>query len=288
MRGLGVRVERMHIFALIGKLKQVCNFTSDKRKSAKLDWVLETVQTLKDEGAKVLMFSQYREYGIRALEKPLRKFGVVKYTSEMSQKQRDDAVREFQEDQDKTVFLSTLKTGGLGISLTAASYVIHFDHWWNPAVMRQAEDRAHRIGQKSEERVTVYRLWTKDTIEQRIYKILERKEKLFTEVVDSMSDKGLARLVTDEELYGLLGLDDLLEAKKKAKPKEEVPAKELSVGDIYERLNRLEPRKFEEIIADLFQALGYKVKTTRFTRDGGIDIFAAPVRIVAFCAEADR
>jgi hypothetical protein len=99
--------------------------------------------------------------------------------------------------------LLSLRAGGQGLNLQEASYVVHFDRWWNPAVENQATDRAHRMGQIHP--VTVYNYTTLDSIEERIEEILERKRALFAAVVDQVS-LDVRKLLSPAELYGLLGL----------------------------------------------------------------------------------
>jgi SNF2 family DNA or RNA helicase len=101
------------------------------------------------------------------------------------------------------VLAVSLRAGGVGLNLQRASYVFHFDRWWNPAVEWQAEDRAHRLGQELP--VTVYRLVTAGTIEERIHAILAGKEALFRQVVEGAPPPALSGLTMDE-LFGLLEL----------------------------------------------------------------------------------
>ena len=98
------------------------------------------------------------------------------------------------------VFLISLKAGGTGLNLTAATMVIHFDPWWNMAAQNQATDRAHRIGQKQV--VTVYKLLTKDTLEEKIQKLQERKAQLSDEIITEGSIQDT--LATKEELFAIL------------------------------------------------------------------------------------
>ena len=98
----------------------------------------------------------------------------------------------------------SLRAGGLGLNLQEASYVFHLDRWWNPAVERQAEDRAHRIGQTV--KVNVIKYSCTDTIEERIDQILERKQKLFDQLIDDVS-LDLSTRFSGEELFSLFGLD---------------------------------------------------------------------------------
>jgi len=105
---------------------------------------------------------------------------------------RGDAVALFAADPDRRVLVASLRTGGVGLNLTAASVVFHFDRWWNPAVEAQAEDRAHRIGQTRP--VQVFAYLTPDSIEQRIGEILDEKRALFTDIIENVTTASLRRL----------------------------------------------------------------------------------------------
>ena len=121
-------------------------------------------------------------------------------TGATSKEKRAQMVRAFNED-DTSVFCISLKAGGTGLNLTAADIVIHYDPWWNLAVQNQATDRAHRIGQQNV--VSVYRLFMKDTIEERIRALQERKRELADEI---LSGEGIGQaLISREEVLELLG-----------------------------------------------------------------------------------
>jgi len=119
-------------------------------------------------------------------------------TGDVDSAERARIVAEFKRDPTRRLLLLSLRAGGLGLNLTEASCVFHFDRWWNPAVETQAEDRAHRIGQRSPVHVFAY-LCT-DTIEQRIHEILAAKRELFADVVDGVVTGQLGRLNIDELL----------------------------------------------------------------------------------------
>src|SRR5262249_9589571 len=110
----------------------------------------------------------------------------------------------FQQEEENRVLLMSTKAGGLGITLTRASYVFHVDMWWNPASAAQAEDRVHRIGQ--EKTVFVTTSLTVGTVEERIQEIIARKRELFKRVIDDLSDANLSAALTEEELFGLFNL----------------------------------------------------------------------------------
>jgi SNF2 family DNA or RNA helicase len=124
------------------------------------------------------------------------------YHGGMTAPARDQEVRRFNEGETRALALS-IRAGGVGLNLQSASYVFHFDRWWNPAVEWQAEDRAHRLGQKLP--VTVYRLICAGTVEERIHALLEAKQALFREVVEGAPPPEAAALTIDE-LFGLLDL----------------------------------------------------------------------------------
>ena len=112
-------------------------------------------------------------------------------------------INRFKSDSSRKVLVLSLRAGGLGLNLQEASYVFHFDRWWNPAVEHQAEDRTHRLGQTSP--VHVYQYTCENTIEERIEQILIHKQALFDELVDDVSIDLKSRL-TAEELFGLFDL----------------------------------------------------------------------------------
>ncbi|MDP3062316.1 MAG: DEAD/DEAH box helicase [Chloroflexota bacterium] len=199
----GENITIQHVLALITRLKQICNFDPVAGESAKLEWLQDYLEAAAEETSKALVFSQFVQT-LNKIEPQLRDYRPLKYTGDLTEKERDRVVQSFQEDAEHRVMLVSLKAGGTGITLTAANYVVHFDSWWNPAVMAQAEDRVHRIGQNKT--VFVSTLVAEDTIEERIQRLLERKRHLFNTVIDDLSDVGLQKVLSEEELFGLFGL----------------------------------------------------------------------------------
>lgn len=193
-----------HVLALIQKLKQICNFDPHSSESAKIEFLREEfLEVACQDDGKALIISQYVRT-LEELEKHLQDYKPLLYTGQLSTAQRSKIEEVFGSKDEHKILLLSLRAGGLGLNLTRANYVLHFDRWWNPAVERQAEDRTHRIGQSRT--VFVTRLICKDTIEERIEKILERKKILFQEVVDELTDVSLERVLSEEELFGLFGL----------------------------------------------------------------------------------
>lgn len=258
--GESVSVE--NVLVLIMKLKQICNFCSITGQAVKLDDVLERLDDLEAEEHRALIFSQFTDsqYGAHAIAAKLIDFNPLIFTGQLSTQQRDSVIRRFKEDRNRKVLILSLRAGGQGLNLQDASYIFHYDRWWNPAVEHQADDRAHRLGQEFP--VHIYRYIIEDTIEERIDKILKEKQMLFDELVDGVS-LDLKSKLTAEELFGLFGLippTNLRIEKKKVKPTTN-----------YSEMSGLE---FEEHVKKLLENRQWTVETTPRTRDGGIDIIA--------------
>ena len=222
----GETITAQIIIVLLNKLKQVCNRCPRTGASSKIVWLRERLETVVAEGDKALIFSQYtdeRFAGADWLEKELAGFGALNYSNATSDKQRKALLAAFKEKPEHKVFVGHPKTAGLGLNeLVVANYVVHFDHWWNPAVMNQATARAHRPGQTKT--VFAYDLWVQDTYEEIISKRLEQKQGLYNEVVDSMSverkpEDNLAFAVADT-LFAKYGLKPI-----QRKPVEQTGAK---------------------------------------------------------------
>lgn len=206
LKSLGGEVRIRHILELITRLKQICNFDPVTGESSKLDDIRERLTQLTEQGHKALVFSQYASdvFGVKAAASYLRAFNPVVLTGETPLEERPGAIERFKSRDEHKVMVISLRAGGLGLNLQEASYVFHLDRWWNPAVERQAEDRAHRVGQTV--KVNVIKYSCAGTIEERIDKILERKQRLFDRLIDDVSLDLSARL-SGEELFGLFGLE---------------------------------------------------------------------------------
>ncbi|WP_425447036.1 SNF2-related protein [Dethiothermospora halolimnae] len=185
----GFNKSRFEILSQITRLRQICCHPSIfidnyDGKSGKLELLMELMDDLIGSNHKILLFSQFTSL-LSIIKSNLDKKNISYNYLDGNTKvdTRLNLVNEFNKG-DKNVFLISLKAGGTGLNLTSADTVIHFDPWWNPAVEAQASDRAHRIGQKNT--VNVYKLITKDTIEEKIYGLQEKKKKL----IDSVIKKG--------------------------------------------------------------------------------------------------
>ncbi|MBU4195071.1 MAG: DEAD/DEAH box helicase [Actinobacteria bacterium] len=195
------------VLATLTKLKQVLNhpaqFLQDGSdipgRSGKLARLSEMLEEVLSEGERALVFTQYAEMG-KMLKAYLQEtFGreVLLLYGGTGKKAREEMVRRFQEEEDggPPVFVLSLKAGGVGLNLTAACNVFHFDRWWNPAVENQATDRAFRIGQKKN--VQVYKYVCAGTMEERIDKMIEQKKELAENVVGA-GEKWLTEFSTEQ------------------------------------------------------------------------------------------
>ena len=206
LNSLGTEVRIRHVLELITRLKQICNFDPVTGESSKLDDIRERLVQLSEQGHKALVFSQYANeaFGVRAAAGFLREFNPVILTGETPVEERPMVIDQFKSRDEHKVMVISLRAGGLGLNLQEASYVFHLDRWWNPAVERQAEDRAHRVGQTV--KVNAIKYSCVGTIEERIDKILERKQGLFDQLIDDVSIDLSSRL-SGEELFELFGLE---------------------------------------------------------------------------------
>ena len=191
--------QRFNFLTSLLRLRQICCHPKlvkpdSKAPSAKLDALMETIEPLLEEGQKVLVFSQFVEL-LDILRAEAKKRGWTHWYLAGDTENRGELVKQFQAAEGAGVFLISLKAGGFGLNLTAASYVVLFDPWWNPAVENQAIDRTHRIGQ--DRKVIAYRLLIKDSIEEKIRALQRRKKSLAEDVLG------------EEKFSQALSLDDL-------------------------------------------------------------------------------
>jgi SNF2 family DNA or RNA helicase len=202
------------VLAFLMRLKQICNHPSHwlgdgawaEADSGKLARLRDIAEVIAARQQKALVFSQFRE-----TTAPLGAFlgsvfgrpGLVLH-GETEVRKRKDLVRRFQEDENVPFFVLSLKAGGAGLNLTAASHVIHFDRWWNPAVENQATDRAFRIGQNKN--VLVHKFICRGTVEDKIDQMIESKQQLAGNLLGAGAEMLLTEM-KDEELLRVVALD---------------------------------------------------------------------------------
>lgn len=200
----GFENSQIKILALLMRLRQICChpslFLEDyKGESSKLTQCMEVMEDAIASGHKILLFSGYTSM-FDMIEKEIKNKGIsyLKLTGQTKVADRINLVDKFNEDENIKVFLISLKAGGTGLNLTGADMVIHYDPWWNVSSENQATDRTYRIGQKNN--VQVYKLITKNSIEEKIYELQQKKAKL----IDNM-------LSTQNTFINQLSKEDIME-----------------------------------------------------------------------------
>lgn len=194
------------IFKLLISLKQICNHprnfdktsATDYRLSGKTKTLLQLLETIIEREEKVLIFTQYTQMG-DILEEIIRQELFIEplyLKGSLSKKRRDELIDAFNSDKEKKIFILSLKAGGVGLNLTAANNVIHYDLWFNPAVENQATDRAFRIGQ--DKNVNVFRFITRNSFEEKIDKMIKAKQQL-QDLSVSVGEQWIGKM-SDEEL----------------------------------------------------------------------------------------
>jgi superfamily II DNA or RNA helicase len=203
------------VLASLMRLKQICNHPSQwlgdgswsEADSGKLARLREIAEVIAAKQEKVLVFTQFRE-----MTTPLAAFlgsvfgrpGLLLH-GETAVGKRQGLVRQFQEDERVPFFVISLKAGGAGLNLTAASHVVHFDRWWNPAVENQATDRAFRIGQTKN--VLVHKFVCRGTVEEKIDQLIDSKRQLSQDLLEGGGGEVLLTEMRDDELLKLVALD---------------------------------------------------------------------------------
>ncbi|MCL1868267.1 MAG: DEAD/DEAH box helicase [Paludibacter sp.] len=199
------------VLQMILSLKQICNHPTqflkngqfDASLSGKTELLFELLDSIMENDEKVLVFSQFTEMGNMLKRFISERFGEepIFYHGGCNVKQREEMVQRFQHNRADKIFILSLKAAGTGLNLTAASHVIHYDLWWNPAVENQATDRAYRIGQKKN--VMVHRMICKNTFEERIDEMIQRKKHL-AEMTVATGENWIGKLSNKElrEIFG--------------------------------------------------------------------------------------
>ncbi|MDR3708874.1 MAG: SNF2-related protein [Capsulimonadaceae bacterium] len=196
----GMNKARMKVLEGLLRLRQIANHPKLVEHdttvgSVKLEGLIETLSTLQEEGHKVLVFSQFVQM-LRLIKAELDAAGLAYEYLTGQTKDRQSVVDRFQTDASVPFLLISLRAGGVGLNLTAADYVMHVDPWWNPAVEMQASDRTHRIGQ--DKPVFVYKFIVRDTVEDKVLLLQDRKRQLVTQVI--ASDTGFFKSLTRDDV----------------------------------------------------------------------------------------
>ncbi|NUQ65512.1 MAG: DEAD/DEAH box helicase [Pirellulales bacterium] len=191
-----------HVFELVLRLKQICNFDPATGASTKLERLEADLEEVATSGRKAIVFSQWVDT-LQKLARHLRRFGPLEYHGRIPSGRREAVIQRFRENSKSHVLLISYGAGGVGLNLQFANYVFLFDRWWNPAVEDQAVNRAHRIGVSGS--VTVTRFLMLGTIEERIDLVLQQKRELF-DTIFSGTEAPRKLHLTQEEIFGLFDL----------------------------------------------------------------------------------
>lgn len=200
----GIKKSQMLLLQGLTKLRQIANHPKmvDENyleDSGKMEDVLHMIVSTVSEGHKILVFSQFVKH-LSILSKHLKELNYQFAYLDGSTKDRKEQVERFQHDSSLSLFLISLRAGGVGLNLTKADYVFILDPWWNPAVEAQAVDRAHRIGQ--ENRVFTYKFITRNTVEEKILRLQQNKIKLATELIST--EESFMKRLTQEDISAIL------------------------------------------------------------------------------------
>jgi SNF2 family DNA or RNA helicase len=202
LEGMGRSITIQHVFELILRLKQICNFDPATGESSKLERLEADLEEVAQSGKKAIVFSQW----VNTLEKlndRLQRFNPLQYHGRISGAAREQAIHDFRESDERTVLLISYGAGSVGLNLQFSNYVFLFDRWWNPAIEDQAINRAHRIGSSAP--VTITRFVTPGTIEQRIDDILREKRALMHMILDNQNGPAQTGL-SQNDIFGLFDL----------------------------------------------------------------------------------
>lgn len=203
LQAVGTNKKYGEILKGLLELRQLCLWQKQPAlTSTKIDFLLENLELILGEGHKVLVFSQFTTYLDLIQDKIIeRAWNYARIDGSQSMKTRQEQVEKFQNGNAK-VFLISLKAGGVGLNLTAASYIFLMDPWWNPAVENQAIDRAHRIGQKN--KLTVYRPIIKDSVEEKVLLLQQAKKELFNDLMSTDDNEFFSGRLTMDDFQALL------------------------------------------------------------------------------------
>ena len=200
----GLDKSRFLVLQAFTELRQLASvpevFADDLQSSAKRQMLVEELHDVIGSGHRALVFANFVA-ALEGISRDLSKSNIPHLVMTGATQNRQELVRRFQEDDTHKVFLMTLKTGGVGLNLTAADYVFIFDPWWNRAAETQAIDRTHRIGQTNT--VFTYRMITKETIEEKILELSQRKGKLADELMSL--DSSISKSLTLADIQFALG-----------------------------------------------------------------------------------
>ena len=201
---MGESISVQHVFELVLRLKQICNADPLTGDSSKLDRLVADMEEIAASGGKAILFSQWTRT-LDWLAAKTSQFGCLVYHGGVPTKKREPILDQFKNDPDAHLILMSYGTGAVGLNLQFAGYVFLYDRWWNPAVEDQAINRAHRIGATASQ-IIVSKFICKDTIEERIDRVLRQKRELFQRVLGEANNENQSLSMNAGEIFGLFDL----------------------------------------------------------------------------------
>ncbi|GAB4135085.1 MAG: DEAD/DEAH box helicase [Planctomycetaceae bacterium] len=215
---MGESISIQHVFELVLRLKQITNYDPLTGESAKLDSLVADMEEIAASGGKAILFSQWTktlDWLKEQLDARVKNCGALIYHGGVPTKKREPILSQFKDDPNSHLLLMSYGTGAVGLNLQFAGYVFLFDRWWNPAVEDQAINRAHRIGATASQ-IIVTKFISKDTIEERIDRVLQQKRELFAAVLGDGETTNASLSLNASEIFGLFDLK--AHSKKGPKP----------------------------------------------------------------------
>jgi SNF2 family DNA or RNA helicase len=203
LEGMGESITIQHVFELVLRLKQICNFDPVTSASSKYERLEADMEEVAASGQKAIVFSQWVQ-SLTRLKEGLRRFNPLEYHGKIPSKRRDGVIDQFKNDPNTHMILMSYGAGSVGLNLQFCRYVFLFDRWWNPAIEDQAINRAHRIGAAGS--VTVTRMLTMGTIEERINQVLEEKRALFDSIFADQGSPSTSVGLSQADIFGLFKL----------------------------------------------------------------------------------
>ena len=200
---LGESITIQHVFELVLRLKQICNYDPLTGQSCKMDRLAAEIEEISESGGKAILFSQWTR-SLDWMNQKLQHYRPLIYHGAIPSSRRDAVLEQFQHDPDCPLLLMSYGVGAVGLNLQFAGYVFLYDRWWNPAVEDQAINRAHRIGQQNP--VLVTKFICRDTIEERIDKVLQQKRELFQAVLGDSEVSNASLSLNAQDIFGLFDL----------------------------------------------------------------------------------
>ena len=278
-----------NVFTLLHQLKQVCNFASQKNSSPKSEYLLNYIENVVNNGKKTIIFSQYEKMGVNKLVQVLNS-NKIKYQllhSGMSLNELTAAKKKFTSDKKTNVLINGIKSARTGITLPEVQYIVHFDQWWNPASLWKTEGS---ISNPEDEGINVYNYFTKNTVEEKIKKVLLRKGLLRKEIVEFLPVETINEMVSLDEWLEILEIGT---ASEKNNPEyHKTMDSKNSLNKALDTLSLDELSKKAEI---LFSRLGYKnLFLNKGNFEGEINIIGtmmennSKTKIVAKCLFSDQ